>query len=158
MMKEGMCGGLAMILSAKLARCAALWLPWMFVLTPAAHARKFDLKSERFATYISGSYGPSYLSDSAFGKSGGPAVTTDQVVRTNLSGELGVVILADPVSLRLGAEYLFGRNINGAKGYNSAGVEYFEVDSKVSAVIPFGAVEVTLLLQNDSRMYAGAGA
>lgn len=151
-------GGKPMDGTAKKAACWAVALVIVFGFFDVAHARKFDLKTESFATYISGSYGPSYLSDSAYGKTGGTGVTTDQVVRTNLSGELGVVILSDPLSLRLGAEYLFGRNINGAKGYSAAGVEYFEVDSKVSAVIPFGAIELTLLKQNDSRMYAGAGA
>lgn len=132
-------------------------LAGLFVVQPAA-ARKFDMKNEVFATYFGATYGPSNISDSAFGRASSAGVSTDQIVRSNFSGELGIVLFREPFALRIGGEYVFGRNLNDVVGRDAANVEFFELDSKTRAFVLGGAIETTFARGNESRLYFGAGA
>lgn len=127
------------------------------LLATPAEARRFDMKSERFATYFGASGGATLMSDYAYGQAAGTGVTTDQVVPYNLSGEFGVVFSGEAAALRLAAEYVIGKTMTGVKGLNSAGVQYFEVDSKIGAFIPTVGLEAPLLKWTDTRIVLGAG-
>ena len=122
-----------------------------------AEARRFDMKSERFATYFGASSGVTLMSDYAYGQAGGAGVSTDQVVPYNLSGEFGVVFTGEAATLRLAAEYVLGKTMTGVKGLNAAGTEYFEVDSKVGAFVPSVGLEAPMLKWTDTRIVLGAG-
>lgn len=141
-------------------------MSWMIVLvglltiapTGEAVARQYDMGSDTFATYFGGSFGLSNLSDYAFGSSSGVGVQTDQVVRSNYSGEFGVALTSMRGGLRLGVEYLMGRALSGVNGVNSSGTKLFELDSKVTAIVPMISAEAPLWKNRVSRVLLGGGA
>lgn len=138
---------------------ASLLVTILLTMLPAnkAHARVFDLKSENFATYFGGSFGLSNLGDYAFGQSAGNGVTTDQAVRTNYSGEFGLVLTGARGGIRLSGEYLLGKALAGVKGLDAAGATYYEMDSKVSAFVPMISAEAPIWKQPESRVLLGGG-
>lgn len=129
----------------------------MFFTAEMSWARQYDMRSDTFATYFGGSFGISNLSDYAFGRSGGTGVRTDQVVRSNYSGEFGVAFTSENGGLRLGLEYLMGRALSGVKGADSAGTKLYELDSKVAALIPMVSGEAPVWRGLDTRVLLGGG-
>lgn len=122
------------------------------------HARTFDLKSQKFATYFGGSFGLSNVGDYAFGQSGGTGVSTDQAVRTNYSGEFGLVFTSANGGIRIGGEYLLGKALAGVSGTNSSGASYYSMDSRVTAFVPMLTGEFPILKRPESRVTLGGGA
>ena len=137
---------------------AAAGLGWTALLGPDfAEARKFDISQEVVAPYIGGTYGISNLSDSVYGRSSGASTLFTETVKQNMSGELGVTLKLQSVVLRLGVEYIFGQTMTGVKGKNQTGIELLDLDSKVSAIVPMGAVEIPLSMGTESRLHFGIG-
>lgn len=123
----------------------------------SAEARKFDYKSEKIATYFRGTFGSSAVNDSAFGNSSGSGITSEGNVRTNLSGEFGVVFSSQNLGLRLGAEILMPRNVMGAVGKDAGGTEMYELNSKILAFMPTANLEMYVPTSPESRIVFGAG-
>lgn len=132
-----------------------------FVLSAAVadvtEGRPLDLKTESFATYFGGSLGLSNLGDYAFGQSAGTGVTTDQAVRSNYSGEFGLIFTTQRGSLRLGGEYLLGKALVGINGTHSSGVRYYTLDSRVTAFVPMASAEFPVWKSGNSRIQLGGG-
>lgn len=122
-----------------------------------AQARRFDMKTENFATYFGGSFGPSNLSDGAFSLSGGTDVTTDKIVRSNYSGEIGFTLTSNSGGLRFVGEYLLGQTLTGVSGTHSSGVKYYDLTSKVSAFVPMVLAEAPVWKGLESRVMIGGG-
>lgn len=121
-----------------------------------ANARKFDMKNEVFATYFGGGFGPSNVSDHAFGMAAGTGVQTDQIVRSNFSGEFGVLFALSKLNVRLAGEYLVGRALTGVKG-NAGSTEYYDLDSKITAFVPMALVETEIWSASETRIVLGGG-
>jgi hypothetical protein len=126
------------------------------LLSSAAQARKFDMKNEVFATYFGGGFGPSNVSDHAFGMAAGTGVQTDQLVRSNFSGEFGVLFAISRFNVRLAGEYLVGRALTGVKG-NSGTTEFYELDSKITAFVPMALIETEIWSKMETRLVLGGG-
>jgi len=122
-----------------------------------AHARRFDMKSENFATYFGGSFGPSNLSDGAFSLAAGTDVTTDKIVRSNYSGEVGITLTSSRGGLRFSGEYILGQTLTGVSGTHSSGTKYYDLTSKVSALVPMVSAEAPIWKGLESRAMIGGG-
>lgn len=126
------------------------------LLADRVWARQFDMPNQHFSTYFGGGYGVSNISDHAFGMSSGSGVSTDQVVRSNYSGELGVVFALERIQLRIGGEYLLARTLAGVVGQAEV-TPYFSLNSKISALIPKAAFEYPVWRNQESRVSLGGG-
>lgn len=122
-----------------------------------SQARRFDMKTENFATYFGGSFGPSNLSDGAFSLSGGTDVTTDRIVRSNYSGEIGFTLTSNSGGLRFSGEYLLGQTLTGVVGTHSSGTKYYDLNSKISAFVPMVLAEAPIWKGLESRAMIGGG-
>jgi hypothetical protein len=122
-----------------------------------ANARTFNFDTEHFATYVRGTYGPSSLGDSAFANSSGVGASTDRKVRSNFSGEVGFLLPYKTFNLRLSAEYLFPYHYSDIKGADSSGTTLYNLDSKVTAIIPMLNIEYLLRKSATSHFLIGAG-
>ncbi len=123
----------------------------------SADARRFEMAKEVIAPYVGGTYGVSNLSDSAYGRSSGASTFFTETVKQNMSGELGVTLNVQAFVLRLGVEYIFGQTMTGVKGKSASGTELLDLDSKVSAIVPMGAIEIPLTVGLESRLHIGLG-
>lgn len=121
-----------------------------------ALARKFDMKSEVFATYFGGGFGPSNVSDHAFGMAAGADVQTDQIVRSNFSGEFGILFAISRFNVRIAGEYLVGRALAGVKG-SSGTTEYYQLGSKITAFVPMALIEAEIWSKMETRLVLGGG-
>jgi len=128
----------------------------LIALSGTAEARKFDMKNEVFATYFGGGFGPSNVSDHAFRMAAGTGVLTDQWVRSNFSGEFGVLFTISRFNVRLAGEYLVGRALAGVKGYYGT-TEYYELDSKITAFVPMALIETEIWSKMETRLVLGGG-
>lgn len=126
------------------------------VVSMPAEARRFDMKTENFAPYFGGSYGPSNLSDGAFGASAGTGVQTDLVVRSNFAGEFGITLTSNRGGIRLAGEYILGQ-VSGVSGLSSSGTKYYSLTSKVSAFVPMVLAEAPIWKATESRIMLGGG-
>jgi hypothetical protein len=129
----------------------------MLAIPQSAEARIFNMKTESFATYFGASLGLSNLGDYAFGQSAGTGVSTDQAVRSNYSGEFGIVFTGDHFSFRLGGEYLLGKHLVGVNGTNAGGTSYYTIDSQVTAFTPMASAEFPIWKSTASRIQLGGG-
>lgn len=129
---------------------------FLALLSSTAQARKYDMKNEVFATYFGGGFGPSNVSDHAFGMAAGAGVQTDQVVRSNFSGEFGVLLAISKFNIRLAGEYLVGRALNGVKG-SAGATEYYQLDSKITAFVPMALIETEIWSKTETRLVVGGG-
>lgn len=127
------------------------------LLPAVGWGRKFDMPNEHFSTYFGGGYGISNVSDHAFAMSSGSGVSTDQSVRSNYSGELGIVLAVEQLQLRIGGEYLFAKTLEGVNGRSGA-TPYFTLNSKVSALIPKASLEYPIWKKIETRLSLGGGA
>lgn len=125
----------------------------------AAFARKFDFKSASVATYLRGTYGTSGLGQGAFENASGASTSSfSESVKTEYSGEFGVLFSASRFNLRLGAEMVLGASASETKGKNAAGTELFNVDSGVSALIPTATLELVAIQTPRYKLFFGFGA
>ncbi|MDX9732192.1 MAG: hypothetical protein RBT63_10510 [Bdellovibrionales bacterium] len=132
------------------------------VFMPAAEARRFDFGSELFHTYFGASYGPSNMSDHAFGQAAGAGARSDQVVQASYSGEIGIAFslpsMAQKLLFRIGGEYLVGSSLSGIQVSEAAtGTKLFELDSRVHAAIPSVGFEAPFIRTPTSRVSLGGG-
>ncbi len=123
----------------------------------AADARRFEMAREVIAPYVGATYGISNLSDSAYGRSSGASTFFAETVKQNTSGELGVTLNVQAFVLRVGVEYIFGQTMTGVKGNDASGAQLLDLDSKVSAIVPMGAIEIPLAVGVESRLHLGVG-
>ncbi len=114
------------------------------------------MPNEHVATYFGGGYGISNISDYAFSMASGAGVTTDQIVRSNFSGEIGIVFALDSLHLRFGGEYLSAKTLEGVTG-QSGGVPFFSLSSKISSLIPKVVIEIPFLKMPQTRLSLGGG-
>ncbi len=122
----------------------------------SAEARKYDMKNEVFATYFGGGFGPSNVFDHAFTMAAGSGVQTDQLVRSNFSGEFGIILAISKLNIRLAGEYLVGRALSGVKG-NVGATEYYDLDSKITAFVPMALIETEIWSKTETRIVIGGG-
>lgn len=141
--------------------CVALTfglLVMMSLIPRFAQARTFDFKTEGFATYLYGTYGPSLVSDTAYANSSGSGTSVDKKTSTNYSGEFGFLISGETVSLRLGAEVIKPKTNSDIKGTDSSGNQIFNLESSVFAFIPRATIEYAIGSTPHSRWLATLGA
>lgn len=130
----------------------------LLLASQPAFARRFEFKDVTLGTYFKGTYGPSQVLDSPYGKSSGTGTTFDKKIETNYSGEFGVALAADAFTLRFAAELLMPRHLTDVKGQDAAGAELFNLDTNTSALIPWAYLDINLLNGSIGKLYAGAGA
>jgi hypothetical protein len=131
----------------------------VFLLGSNAVARKFDFKSEYFASYFRGTGGTSAVGDNAFKGAGGHSTEYTDSVKYNFSGEIGFLINpVDKVTLRLGVELLQAKPLNDTKGTQNE-QDMFTLTSTVFVFNPLVTVEAAFLTTSKSRafVYAGSG-
>jgi hypothetical protein len=127
------------------------------VFIERAEARVFDLKSERVAIYLGGTFGSSNASDSAYGSSSGTGTLTDKKVQTATSGEVGLFLAFDRFNLRIGGEYLMPRELKGINGTDANGNALFSLDSSIGALVPMVNVELLPYKGQNTRALLGFG-
>ena len=127
-----------------LASVLALW-------PSAAEARKFDFKTETFATYFGGTFGNSKVGNQAYAGSSGTDVTTDKTVQTTSSGDFGILLTGSKFAFRLGVEIIWPKAQTGIIGTNAAGTELFYLDSDIMALTPMANLELVAFQTSESR-------
>lgn len=121
-------------------------------------ARKFDFKSESFASYLKGTYGPSAVGRSPFGDSSGASTTVfDQTISSNYSGEFGFLLSTTNFNLRGAVEMLIPSHISDVKGKDAGDNILFNLDTRTTAVIPMFYVDIIGLRTPTSKAFVGAG-
>ena len=133
-----------------LASVLALW-------PSAAEARKFDFKTETFATYFGGTFGNSKVGNQAYAGSSGTDVTTDKTVQTTSSGDFGILLTGSKFAFRLGVEIIWPKAQTGIIGTNAAGTELFYLDSDIMALTPMANLELVAFQTSESRFSFGGG-
>lgn len=139
------------------ALCASVIVFLLSLISHQAEARRFDFKSEKFATYFRGSYGYSNVGRSPYGFSSGADVSVDKTITSNLSGEFGLLFSGQKVNFRVGAEILMPSEYSDIKGRGSSGDELFQLNSKVIAFVPMGNLEFLAYQTPVSRVLFGLG-
>lgn len=124
-------------------------LKWILILSflsfsSLSNARVFDFSKEFFAAYIRGSYGPSTVAQNAFANSSGTSVSFDQTADVNYSGEFGFLFSMNKLSLRIGGEYLFAKQLSAVNGTNTAGTSLYTLKSQVNMLTPTITLEVPI--------------
>lgn len=131
----------------------------VLALTPEpASARVFDFKRESIATYLKATYGPSAVGSSPFvASSGASTASFDQTVKTNYSGEFGVLVALERFNLRFGAEILIPSHISDVKGKDAGGTNLFNLDTRTTALIPTFYLDIVTYRTNTSKLLVGGG-
>lgn len=126
----------------------------------SAQARVFNVNSESFAAYVSGTWGPSFENtlNSDSNSTAGVAVSTDSKNPYNLSGEFGFIYATPKVNLRFGLEVIRPKEIADGKGKDASGAELYSLTSETSVLIPKAALEINLKNWSNVRMFLEMGA
>lgn len=126
--------------------------------TPAS-ARVFDLSQRTFATYFGGEVGSSMLSKQPWGDASGASTATNESVRMNYAGELGLLMAFSKVNFRFGVEYLAPQHLGDILGTNSnTGVQYFTLDSTTRAIVPKATIEFVVYKGKATSLIFGGSA
>jgi hypothetical protein len=139
-----------------------LWKPLLLLgvtglVSSPAYARKFDFKSEYIATHFGGTFGNSILADNAYGPSSGTGTSVDKQVQSTASGQIGFVLSLKKFNIRLEAEYLMPRAMEGVTGTDAAGNQLFSLNSRVTALIPSATLELVAHETPTSKILFGVG-
>ncbi|MES2962450.1 MAG: hypothetical protein V4760_01075 [Bdellovibrionota bacterium] len=135
--------------------------PWLvllaFVLPSVSHARAFDLKNERVAPFIRGTFGYCLAGTTAFGGSSGADITFDKSANFATGGEFGVVVEGPSLGMRISVEYLIPKQLTSAEGKDQAGATQFSMESKMGVLIPQVNFDFNMKTTNVSRYFVGGG-
>lgn len=123
------------------------------------YGRVFDFTKEKLATYLKGGIGTTTLGKSLFEKSSGIGTTySANGMSLTYSGEIGLLLIADIITFKLGIEFFRPKTIDGLKGTNPSGTELFSLKSDLLGVIPSVGVEYSYNLSKEFRAFiAGQG-
>ncbi len=121
-----------------------LLLALSLVIGHTAWAKVFDFKNPSFGAFVSGSYGPSVASDSAFAGSSGNQVVFDQTEQSNYSAEFGFLMSSQRVNFKIYAEYLFPKHLTAVNATDKSGNALYTLDTQVTAFIPSAVLEVAI--------------
>ncbi len=132
-------------------------LAFVLLVPCVSFARNLDLKNERVAPFLRGTFGYCLAGTTAFGGSSGSDTTFDKSANFATGGEIGVIVAGPSVGMRLSVEYLIPKQLTSAEGLNAAGVRQFTLESKLDAVIPQVNFDYNLRTNNHSRLFVGGG-
>ena len=138
---------------------------WIFVAAmplllqaSVAQARVFDFKNEFLAIYFGGSFGTTSAGDGAYAlSSGGGGIVFDKKVASASSAEGGIALTLGRITLRLGVDYIMPRDQMGVIATDAGGTQLFSLDSKLSAFVLLGNLELLAYRGSRSRALIGAG-
>jgi len=133
---------------------AAAALLWMFFVSPA-EARVFDFKNEHVAIYVGGTFGNSAAGDGAYALASGNGTKFDKKVESTASAEAGLLLSLEAVNFQLGVDYVMPRELKGVTGADSSGTPLFSLDSKLSALVVGGGIELIPYRKPRSRLLIG---
>ncbi len=117
--------------------------------------RVFDIKSETFGSYFKGTYASGLVGKSMFESSSGTGVTFDKTADYNFSGEFGFLWARSFMVLRLGAEVIRTRSLQGTKGTDASDVELYKMNSDVNVFNPKVGVEFSFFRSSIARAFFG---
>lgn len=129
----------------------------LLVFSCAAEARNLDLKNDRFAPFIRGTFGYCLAGTSAFGASSGADTTFDKSANFSTGGEIGLAVEGTMLGMRLSIEYLIPKQLTSAEGRNAAGTTELSLESKMGAYIPQVNFDYNMRTTNSSRFFVGGG-
>jgi len=121
-----------------------------------AHALQFDLKNAGFGTYIRGEYGLAVRGDASYADSSGTNVTFDGTRSSNAGGEFGLLWSGQKTIFRVSTEVLLPKHLAGITG-GVSGTPYFEMDSKVQAIMPQANLDFVVKPFAESRILFSVG-
>lgn len=123
----------------------------------ASEARNLDLKNDRVAPFLRGSFGYCLAGTSAFGASSGADTTFDKSANFSTGGEIGVAVEGSSIGMRLSVEYLIPKQLTSAEGIDASGTKQMSLESKMAAVIPQVNFDYNFHGTNTSRWFFGGG-
>lgn len=127
------------------------------LITSVAEARNLDLKNERLAPFLRGTFGYCLAGTSAFGGSSGNDTTFDKSANFSTGGEFGFIVTGQSLAMRISIEYLIPKQLTSVDGLNAAGTRQFSLESKMGALIPQVNFDMNLRTTNSSRFFVGGG-
>jgi hypothetical protein len=136
---------------------AALIFFTALLLGTHASARTFDFKSEHFASYFGGTYGPSSIGAQAFRPSVPTGATFDHTVGSNYSGEFGFVWAYPIFNFRFGAEFILPSHLSDVAGTDASGNKLFDLDSRIYALVPKASLEFNIKQGTWYKLFVGGG-
>lgn len=144
-----------------MARSLAVLLTILGLAAPA-HARIFNFKNEKFATYFRGTAGMSNLKKAAFERSGGQdaggaELSFSDQTNYNYTGEFGIVFTVSRANVRLGLELLRPNAATGVEARNAGGTALYTVDSTVIGYGGVANMEFNLIQTDSSRLFFTGG-
>lgn len=135
----------------------ALLVSLVLAAGASAEARNLDLKNDRFAPFVRGSFGYCLAGTSAFGASSGATTTFDKTANFATGGEIGVAVEGTTLGMRISVEYLIPKQLTSNEGKNPAGTTEFSMESKMGAVIPQVNFDYNMKTTGTSRFFVGGG-
>lgn len=131
-----------------------LFLILLFTLMPLTktEARVFDMNRETFASFFSGSYGPSVIANSA-NKDESTATTFNDSVTTNTGGEFGFLYTSKFVGWRFGFEVLKPTAISPTA--SDGATDLYKVKSDLLVYIPKLGIDISLYGKGNTKYYFG---
>ncbi len=116
-------------------------------------ARVFDMSRENFATYLKGTWGTNSLKQKAFDANGPSSLKYDQSVRSQHSGEFGVVAVGNRASWKMAIEVLRPETLKTVSMTDATGAQLSDMSSEITVVIPKVGVDLNFKTYSLTRIY-----
>ena len=140
----------------KLAHWISFWICiFSLGLGFSSQARVFNVKDERFAAYLRGSYAPTVFENTLNSGSHGANSTLDSKSAYNLSAEFGFIYSLENMGFRFGLEVIRPPDKKNETGTNAGGTPLYSLTSEISAVVPKLGMDFNLKRWNITKLYMG---
>lgn len=117
----------------------------------SAQARVFNLTKERFASYLSATYGPSKIQDGLF-ELESSATDYSASLTIQQGGEFGFIYATPKVSWRFGFELIQTQSLKGVEASTGSTTSY-EVSNNTQVYLPKVGIELNLRTMDSWRVY-----